>query len=611
MKTKAIQLFMKHNLPKRFFPFIITESLGAFNDNFFKMLIQLYVLTIIVAPNAKNIIAMAALVFTVPYVIFGPWSGYLSDRFSKTRIMQVVKFCELPVMGLGVLAFYFGNINMMIVVLFLMTTQSAFFAPAKAGFIPETCDAELISKANGIMGMTTFLFIIMGTALGGILLSAFNNNALTVTYICIAIAVLGFVTSLFMTKTKPSGASIKFPINPFTGITRDLIFLKKQKGLFLSALANSYFWFLGIVFQSNITVYATVELGLTKTDNTEIAILPAIIGVGIALGSMLASRWSGKKVEIGLVPLGGIGLAISSIALYFSAGSYHLTAAVLFFSGIFGGLYIIPLYSYLQFEADEKEKGRVLATAGVMNGLFLVLGSLLWRFFAVTLDISPAMIFLIMGIITFFATIYICTVIPEYFMRFLSWLMTHTFYRIKIKGVENVPLKGPALLVPNHVSFVDALLVGATIQRFIKFIMYKKYYDFPIIRNICRIMEVIPIAPYEGRESVTETLNQAREKLKSGDVVCIFAEGGLTRDGEMKEFKGGLESIMAGIDCPIIPVYMHNVWGSIFSYEGGKFIWKWPKKIPYPITITYGKPMHSKSTAADVQEAVIAIANQF
>lgn len=590
--------------PKGFAAFIITESLGAFNDNFFKMLVQLYVLVIISVANEKGLIAMASLVFTIPFVIFGPWAGYLADRFAKSRLIQIIKICEIPIMLLGVLAFVLHQVEFLIAILFLMAAQSAFFSPAKAGFVPETCPAQMISRANGILGMTTFFSIIIGTALAGLLLSLFDNRATLVALFCVLFALLGTASAFFVTPTKPSGAHGRFPLNPLAGIFRDLVFLKKQRGLFLASLATSYFWLLGLIFQTNILVYGKEHLGLTIHDNALLSLLPAVMGVGIAIGSLLAGRWSGKKVEIGLVPLGGLGLTLAGIVLFFTTTSYALTVGTLFFAGIFGGLYMIPLNAFLQFEAGALEKGRVIATAGVLNGLFLVLGSILYRIFAVEMALAPATIYLLMGSLTLLVTIYICTIIPEYFVRFLGWLLTHTFYRIKITGTHHVPLEGPALLVPNHVSFVDALLVGATIQRFIKFVMYKKIYEIPLIKHLCKIMEVIPIAPYEGRASVVQSLDTARKQLEAGEVVCIFPEGAITRDGEIKEFKRGMEAIMAGMTCPIIPVYLHNVWGSIFSFAGGKAFWKFPKKIPYPITVAYGEPMSPTSTAEEVKLAV-------
>lgn len=594
-----------------FLAFLTTESLGAFNDNLFKMLLQLFVLQFLKEPNAEVLISLSSLVFTLPFVLFGPWSGYLADRYSKTHVMKVVKCAEIPIMVIGVFGFFGANLPLMMTALFLMATQSTFFSPAKAGFIPETCPPETISRANGLVSMTTFVAIITGMAFAGQVFGWHSDRPAAASFYCVGVAVLGVISALMIPATPAQGSRQKFPWNPLAGIWVDLVALKRHRGLFLAALAHSYFWLLGIIFTTNILVYGKKLLGLLEHQNTQLSLLPAMMGIGIALGSLLAGRWSGKKVELGLVPLGGLGLALSGLCLYFTTQSYWLTSAILLISGVFGGLFIVPLYSYIQFESGEKEKGRVLASVGILNGLFLVLGSLLYRVFSVDLALAPHTIYLLMGILSLAVVLYICTVIPEYFVRFLGWLLTHAIYKIRIIGAHHVPFQGPALLAPNHISYVDALLIGATIQRFIKFIMYKKIAEIPVVRQLCTIMEVIPIAPYEGRESVLRSLNTASQKLKQGEVVCIFPEGKITRDGSMNEFRTGVETIMKGVDCPIIPVYLHNVWGSIFSFEGGKVFWKVPKRIPYPVTVVYGEPLPAGTPAAEVEAALRRLVESF
>lgn len=598
-------------MPRGFAAFLATESLDAFNGNLFKMLLQLFVLQFLKAPNAESIIAQSALVFTIPFVLFGPWSGYLADRYAKTSLMRVVKMGEVPIMLLGVVGFYLSSVPLMMTVLFFLATQITFFAPAKAGYIPEVCVSETISRANSLVSMTTFVAIIGGMAVAGQVFGLHAARPAVAAWYCVGVAVLGAGTVFLIPRTAVKGTRERFPWNPIRGIWEDLVFLRGRKSLFLAGLAHSYFWLLGLIFTTDILVYGKKLLLLGESQNTLLSLLPAFMGIGIAAGSLLAGRWSGKKVELGLVPLGGLGLALAGFGLYFSTSSYAATAVILFVSGVFGGLFIVPLYSFLQFEAGEHEKGRVLATVGVMNGLFLVLGSLLYRLFSVTLELQAHTICLLMGAISLGVVVYICTVIPEYFVRFSSWLLTHTIYNIRIVGGENVPFQGGALLTPNHISYMDAVLVGATLQRFIKFVMFKKIYDLPVLRWICKIMEVIPIAPYEGRESVAQSLQTARDKLSQGEVVCIFPEGKITRDGAMSEFRTGVETIMKGMTCPIIPVYLHNVWGSVFSFEGGKVFWKFPRRIPYKVTVVYGEPLPPDSPASQVEAAVRRLSEGF
>ena len=552
-------------------------------------------------PNSEELLFQASLAFTAPFLIFGPWSGYFADRYAKTKVLQITKAAEIPIMILGTLAVASAQPTFMNIVLFLMASQSAFFSPAKAGFIPETVGEEEISHANGWVEMTTFFAIIAGQALTGVLLNLHHNRAIVITYYCIVIAIVGTLASRYITPTAPSGAKGTFPWNPFSAILKDLRYLKSYRGLFLAGLGNSYFWLLGLIFQINIIVYGKNFLHLNETHNS---LLAAFLAVGIGVGSMLAAKLSGKKVELGLVPLGGIGLTFFSTLLFFTKTSYLASGITLFLLGISGGFYIIPLFAFLQFEAGFSEKGRVLATVGVMNALFLVIGAFLYKLLAVQLKLAPDVLCLVMGSLTLVVVLYICTIIPEYFIRFLAWLLTHSLYRIRIKGQDHVPFHGPALLIVNHISFIDALLVSATIQRFIKFVMWKKIYDMPVIHFFCKIMKVIPIAPYEGREAVMQSLAKAREQLLNGEVVCIFPEGGITRTGELQPFKKGFETIMEGLDIPIIPVALKNVWGSLFTFEGGKVFFKWPKKLLARVTIEYGQPLPPHTTAEAAEDVL-------
>lgn len=600
-------------LPQGFQALVVAQSLGALNDNLFKTLLQLYVLQIMVMAHPETIIAQAAFIFTVPFIIFGPWAGYLADKFNKTTLIRLTKLAEIVILLLGAAAFVWGSIHLMLFVLLLLATQSTFFGPAKAGLIPEICPPEAVNVANSRIEATSLVAIIGGIAATGALLTLHYNNPLTVIYYGLGLALIGVVSAFLVPQPgqkQTLAAGQTFPWNPLAGLVRDLVFLKQRRDLFLTGLANGYFWLLGLVFSSNVMVYGKTHLGLGNDQNTLLSLLPAFIGLGIAAGAMLAGRWSGKKVEWGLVPLGGVGMTIAGVALFFSARSYAATAVILLLAGVSGGLFTIPLYAYLQLKAKVTERGRVLGAAGIINGLCLLLGSILYHFLAVELALSPRWIFLLMGLVTAGVVIYTCTIIPQFFIRFLGWLLIHTIYHIEIIGAENVPERGPALLTPNHVSFVDALLISSTVQRFIRFVMIKSIYKSPLLRPILSLMDVIPIAPYEGRESVSWSLNQARERLQQGRVVCIFPEGRLTEDGRMQEFRPGFESIMAGLDYPIIPVYMHNVWGSIFSFEGGKYFWKLPKQLPYPITISYGQPLPPTAKASEVAAAVQALAEQ-
>ncbi len=593
-------------LPRRFSSYVLTLSLGAFNDNLYKMLLQLYVLQIVMIKmlTDETFIFLSTLIFAVPFVLFGPWSGYLADKYSKSRMMQVVKFAEVGIMLFGVVAFFVDSVWLMFFMLFLMASQSTFFSPAKYGYIPEICDPHAVSKANGWVEMSTFLSIILGTAITGFLLAFHQNDAKVVAFYCLGVAVAGAWVALSIPRVPAAGTTKSFPRNPLTDMLGELKFLKAQKGLWLAALANSYFWLLGLVFQTNILIYGDRMLGEDPASTIKLSLMPAFIGIGIAVGSLLASRWSGKKVELGLVPLGGFGMAFAGIALFFTRNSYPVTSLTLFMAGALGGLFIVPLYAYLQFYARKNEKGRVMAATGILNGWFMVLGALIYGLFSVTLAIRPDTIYLLMGIVSIGAVVYICTVIPEYFVRFCFWLLTNTFYRIRVIGDEHIPLKGPALLTPNHVSFIDAFILGSTMQRFIRFIMAEEFMQIGVARWLFRLMDVIPINPEKGRESVAQSLQEARQRLLEGHVVCIFPEGKLTRNGEMSEFRPGFESIVRGLDCPIIPVYVHNLWGSMYSYAHPKSKFRRPRSWFRRVTVIFGRPLPPETPARELQNHV-------
>ncbi len=596
-------------LPRRFSAYIVTQSLGAFNDNLYKMLLQLYVLQIVTykVMSDEAFIFISTIMFAIPFLLFGPWSGYLSDKYSKTTVMRVVKIFEIVIMVFGAMAFYLESISLMFIMLFLMASQSTFFSPAKYGYIPEACSLAAVSRANGWVEMSTFLSIILGTAVTGFLLSYHDNNAAVTSLYCVGVAVLGTITVFMIPRIPAAGVTKPFPLNPFTELGRELKFLKAQKGLWLAALANSYFWLVGLLFQTNILIYGDRMLTNDPMATIKLGVMPAFIGIGIAMGSLLASRWSGKKVELGLVPLGGIGIALAGIVLFFTKDSYTATAITLFLAGNFGGLYIVPLYAYLQAYAQPHEKGRVMAATGILNGLFMVLGALIYGLFSVTWAIPPDVIYLIMGFVTAGVVYGIGKTIPAYFVRFCLWLLTHTFYRIKIIGEENIPLKGPALLTPNHVSFIDAFILGSTMQRMIRYVMTEEYFDLKPARWLFKLMDVIPINPERGKAGIAKSLQTARERLLDGHVVCIFPEGKLTRDGELNEFRKGFEVIVKDLNVPIIPVYMDNLFGSMYSYAhaGSKLVR--PRSLFRKVTVVFGKPLPPTVKAAELQAAVQAL----
>ncbi len=581
--------------------FLWTQFLGAFNDNCYKIIVSMRAVHVAASSDGgSTYLTLAMIVFVLPFLLFSGYAGHLADIISKRRVLVAVKAFEIFIMLCGLAAFFTTRIEWMLVVLFLLAVHSAVFSPAKYGIVPEMLPDRDLSRANALLEMSTFVAIVAGTAIGTFLFDAWKGEPWKIGVVLLVIAVAGFMTSLKITRVPAAGAAARLRWNPLAEVVEGTRHLLRDRPLWLTVLAISYFWFLGALFQSSLLLYGKETLHGT---DAQIGLLVTYLAIGIGAGSMLAGRLSGNKVELGLVPLGGMLMSIFCFALYAARGSYTASAVVLALLGIASGLFIVPLNAFLQQRAGAQEKGRLIATNNIYNtaGLLLAAGAL-WLCHDV-LRMTPEQIILASGLATAIATIYIVTVVDDFLIRFVLWMVTHTIFRIKIAGQENVPFRGPALLVSNHMTHVDGFFIGASLQRFIRFMVWKPYYEIKPIRWVFRKMKAIPVSAANRRDMV-EAIRAARAELQAGHVVCIFAEGAISRTGNMLPFKRGLEKIVDGLDVPVIPVHLDRLWGSIFSYEGGKFFWKWPKAIPYPVTVSFGAPMPSTSTAQEVRQAI-------
>ncbi len=594
---------------KGFRALLVTQFLGAFNDNAFKLVISLIAVNSFAdkAGGGSQYVALAGAMLVLPFILFSSYAGFLADHYSKKVIMFWVKGGEVVVMCMGFLAFYSGNVYAMMIILFLMGTQSALFSPSKYGILPEIFSDDELSKANGMIQLWTFLAMIVGTIVGGQLLDLFDNKAHMASMVFIFAAVTGVFSSRYITNVPASGSKKRFEINFLKDIYHNIIEIKQSRPLFLCIVGYAYFWFLCALYQMNVLLYAK---NMMKISDTLTGVLLASTGVGVATGSVLAGRWSQEKVEFGLVPIGAVGLGIFSLVLGISFRSYWVTLADLFFMGVSCGLFVIPLTAYIQQKSPADGKGRILATNNFIAFCGILLSSAMLWLFANVLKFDPAKVFIIFGFLSFFVIAYLCKLLPEFLLRFIAYLITHTFYKIKVIGKENIPKEGGALLVCNHVSYNDGNLVLACTQRFIRFMMLREIFRNKFLKPFLNIMRIIPVSATDSPKKIVESFSRVRDALMDGELVCIFAEGGISRTGNIMEFKRGFERIMKKVAVPIIPVNLDRVWGSIFSFEGGKFFRKVPSKLPYPVTVSFGKPMPSGSTAFQVREAVSELGSE-
>jgi acyl-[acyl-carrier-protein]-phospholipid O-acyltransferase/long-chain-fatty-acid--[acyl-carrier-protein] ligase len=585
-----------------FWSLVVTQFQGAFNENGLKNLVVFIILSMAMQKADRDrLVLVVGTLFSVPFILFSMTGGFLADRFSKRTVTIWTKFFEMAVMALAIAGLSWQNLNLEMAAVFLASTQAALFAPSKYGLLPELLPDAKLSWGNGVLELGTFLAVIAGGVSGAFLADVFQSHQGWSGLIFLTLSVLGLLFSLGIAKVPPADPTKKFRANPIGDLWTQGTLIRKDRVLWLAVLGNTYFWFLGALLTANIVFYGSDVLHISSTQT---GILQAAVAIGIGLGSLSAGYLSGGKVEYGLIPLGSVGMTIFGILLSGKNLSFTNVLILLAALGFSAGFFAVPVNALIQHRPNEKDKGGVIAAANLLSFVGIGGAAAVYYVFQHYWHFSPPAIFLSSSLATVAATIYVLYLLPDALLRLLLWFATHTLYRIHLEGRENVPAKGGALLVPNHVSMVDAVLLIASIDRPIRFLMFKGSYDHPLVKPFAKIMGVIPISSQLRPREMIMSLRTATQALKDGEVVCIFPEGQMTRIGQMLPFRRGMERIVKGLDIPIIPVNLGGVWGSIFSFERGKFLWKFPHRIPYPVTVTFGQPMPTTSTAQEVRQAV-------
>ncbi|MCC6955100.1 MAG: MFS transporter, partial [Deltaproteobacteria bacterium] len=579
------------------------QGLGALNDNFIKTVISLLIVSEVSDESLRpTLLALGTALFVLPYVAFSSYAGFLADRFRKSQVMKWTKGVEIVIALLFFVLLAERNVPLLLAALFLMGLHSAVFSPSKFGVLPEILDGQHLSKGNGYIEFGTFVAIIAGTALGGLFKSLSDSGHSLAGGTVIVIALCGFVSMLFLRPTPVANPSRPFPWNPFKDLFETLRDIRKVRPLFLTLLAISYFWFLGALFQIAILLYAKDQL---HASDVETSILLAALAIGTGLGSIFAGKISEGKIETGLVPIGAAGMSLFFSALYFSSNSFVLSLVVVVLLGLSCGCYVVPLNAFMQRESPVETRGRYLGALNTVSFTAMLLASGVFSLLAHrdVANLSPSTIFLLFGILTAGVGWYVTKTIPGMLIRCVNWIASHLLYSLRVVGKENVPAHGGALLVCNHLSFADPALILAALDRPVRFLMYKPIYDHPLVHPIAKTLGAIPIAPELGPKRLIQSLQVARDAVENGELVCIFAEGAITRLGRLLPFSKGLERIVQGLNVPIIPVHLDELWGSIFSFRGGRFFWKLPKEMPYPVTLLFGAPLSSDSKTHVVRQA--------
>lgn len=602
---------------RRFLPFFITQFLGAFNDNLFKQALVLAVLfRLTVTLDSNFLVNLCALLFILPFFLFSALGGQLGEKYDKDWLIRRLKLAEIFIMGFGAFALWLGSLPLLLAVLFAMGMQSALFGPVKYAILPQALREDELIGGNGLIEMGTFLAILLGTLAAGVLMNQSGYIVLVGSAVCL-VAVFGYLSSRQIPLAKAAYPTLSIDWN----VPRQTWAVMKL-GLFQSPvvsrsiLGNSWFWFLGAIYLAQIPTLAKENLG---GDETVVSLILAVFSVGIALGSWLCERLSDDQVEIGLVPFGSFGLTVFGALLGWHCWGLALAAGHNWLSilqearalwvlfdllgiGVFAGLYIVPLYALIQSRTADDQRARVIAANNILNALFMVVSALVAMWVLSVLEWSIAGLFLLVITLNVAVGVYIFSVVPEFTARFMIWLLTHTLYRVKHQGLHHIPQKGAAVLVCNHISFVDALLIAGSVRRPLRFVMYYKIYNLPVLNFVFRAVGAIPIAGrYEDAKVFETAFQRVSEYLRAGELVCIFPEGKLTADGEIDDFKAGVERILREDPVPVIPMALQGLWGSFFSRspERGLFKRVWSR-----VALVVGEPMAADTERMQMQAAV-------
>nr|VVV04567.1 Lysophospholipid transporter LplT [Aliivibrio wodanis] len=607
---------------RRFLPYFITQSLGAFNDNIFKNTLLLFVAFASAdsLPISSNLfINLAAGLFILPFFLFSAPAGVLADKYEKSAYIQKVKLAEIAIMLFGAVAFILQDYTLLLILLFLMGTQSAFFGPVKYALLPQQLKQEELVSGNALVETGTFLAILLGTISAGIIASQEHAKYIAAGAV-VTFSVLGYLSSRSIPYAKAIAPELEFKWKPIHQTKHTIRIAKLDKTVFLAIMGISWFWFLGASYLTQFPNYTHLHLN----DNAiTVTVLLALFSIGIAIGSLACDVLSKHRVELGIIPLGCLGLTIFGINLYLSTpnnpvditGFMNILLSPellpvfinLFFLGISGGLYIVPLYTLIQQRPKPEHRSQIIAANNIYNALFMVTSAVLGIVCLSIIELSIPQFFALLSIVNSLVALFLFNKVPVHVIRFLLWIITHTLYRVKHKELQHLPEEGGALLVCNHITYMDAFILSGACPRPIRFVMEEEYAELPLIKYFFRITRVIPINATKS-SSIRRAFFDAEKALSDGEIVMIFPEGVLTHDGEIGSFLRGMDIILKRSPVPVIPMALRGLWGSFFSRHGGKAILKRPSRCWSRIEVVAGEPVPPHlATSKIMREKVIQL----
>ncbi len=572
---------------RRFAPFFWVQFLGAGNDNLFK-----FAFTVMVTYGAASagalapavVVQLIAALFILPFLLFSATAGQLADRYDKSKLIRFVKSLEIALMALGAWGFASANVYVLLACTFGLGIHSTLFGPVKYAYLPQHLNERELTGGNGMVEMGTFVAILLGNVLGGLLIAVPGAGPGYVAWAGLGLALAGWVAAQFVPSAAPTDAALQINWNPFTETWRNLGLARQNLAVFRSLLGISWMWFFGAVFLTQFPSFAKDVLG---GDERVASLLLVVFSIGIATGSLLCETLSRRHVEIGLVPFGAFGMSVFAFDLYLaSRGLSHPAAALslrdflaqganwrvladLALLALFAGLYSVPMYALIQMRAPASHRSRIIAANNILNALFMI-ASAAMAVLLLKAGFTVPQLFLVTAALNLVVAGYIFLLVPEYLLRFIAWVATRLVYRFDVRDDEHIPVDGAAILVCNHVSFVDAILLMAASPRPIVFIMDHRIFRMPLLGTLFRLAKAVPIAPQkEDPQAYEQAFVRAREVLDGGDLLCIFPEGGITHDGTLGAFKGGVMKLLESNPVPVVPLALTHLWGSFFSRVDG------------------------------------------
>jgi 1-acyl-sn-glycerol-3-phosphate acyltransferase len=607
---------------RRFAPFFITQFLGALNDNVFRnglVILVTFQGVLVLGMNHSQLANVAGAIFILPFFLFSATAGQLADKYEKSMLMRRIKLLEIGLMLIAASALMTKSYVALLFVLFLMGCQSTLFGPVKFAYLPQQLQTEELIGGNALVEAGTYVAIILGLIIGGLTVAVDPFNLVLLSACLIAFAISGYIASRQVPTTRAVDPELKISWNAWAETWHIVGFAREERSVWLSILGISWFWFFGSAMTLQVPAYTLEILNGNETITTALLVAFA---VGVGIGSLLCERMSGHRIELGLVPFGSIGLSLFAVDLYFAQPQAHATTVVsvadflarpgswrvlfdLAMLGAFGGFYSVPLYALIQRRSKRQHLSRIIAANNIINTVFMVVASLV-AIIVLNLGFSIPELFLLLALLNVLVAIYIYSLLPEFMLRFLAWILINLFYRLRPTGLENVPRKGPAIVVCNHVSYMDPILLAGSIRRPMRFVMWYRIFQIPFLRFFFQDMHAIPIASrMEDEQLMNEAFERVDEELAAGNVVCIFPEGGITRDGEIQRFRPGIEKIIARRAVPVIPVALGRLWGSWFSRRKAGGLRRVPGRLFARVPITVGDPVPAREVTAARLELLV------